>query len=153
MISAHVVVLSLPGDAAPEAAAEEARSALRAARATPPDKPEAIPDAAILVVGEDVDPERLAAIALGLEGRAAALIGVADAPADARAALENARRILRDAKVLVIARQLALASAAVSVYGFTDDTDREKLAAVVALLVHEADKLQARRDGWEEPAQ
>lgn len=150
----RIVVARSDGDTIVRGLAEEAAGAFRAlggavvvtedADLTPP------PDGLLVVAAEGANVAAVAAAAPRLAGRAVALAVVAGDRSEASAIAHTLRAAFRTAKALVVPRQLVIERGALGVYGLEDETAREKLEGIVDLLVHESDRLLAKRTGWEE---
>ncbi|HEX2021619.1 MAG TPA: hypothetical protein VHH36_02845 [Candidatus Thermoplasmatota archaeon] len=131
------------------ALAMEAMSALRALRAEPA-LAGAVPgdaDFVLLVLSDDPPPVSIPDLA----GRAAAAVAVADPVAEGRVAVASARRRLRGAGAALGARELVLSPSEFGVLGLESDNQRDRLHELVQALLHDADRLRLKREGWEDP--
>lgn len=86
-----------------------------------------------------------------LKDKAAAALGIASDEAEARAAAHAARKQLRAAGATLGALQVAFTPDMFGVMGLESDGVRERLHILLETLVHDAERLRLKREGWEEP--
>ena len=150
---ARGVIASVPtrNQATLSALAREVAAILRALRAEARPETGVPPEAdfVVVLVEEGADPASLPLP--DLKDRAACALGFAEAGAEGRVAVAQARKHLRAHGATLGSRELVFAPEHFGHVGMESDAMRERLEILLRTLVLDAERLRLRREGWEDP--